>query len=102
MLDFLEDAWDSLVEGFWYILSFEWWGDFTEAIGSAFEDIGELSIFGIAFAVIGVGMIFMLREQMLNPFLKFYSPAGRILWGGVTYVGTGIAGYFMGKYFENS
>jgi len=102
MFEFLEDGWDMLVEGFEYLFSFEWVGDFWENLTGAFENIGEISWLAVAFGIMSAGIVFVLRKWMLTPFLQYYDPMGQILWGGITYVGCFVAGYLLGKYFENS
>lgn len=99
---FFEDARGWYAEIWDYIITFEWWSEFWEFIGSAFENIGEFSYYGLVFGLLGAGLIFALREQMIEPFLKFYKPAGRLFWTIVTYIGVFLGGYFMGKAFENS
>jgi hypothetical protein len=46
--------------------------------------------------------VYFLREWMLMPFLKYYSWSGQLLWGGLTYIGCFVAGYLMGKAFDNT
>ena len=98
----LEDIWDAIMDGFAYIFSFEWLGDIWELFGSMFENISEFSILGAVFGIIGAGTIFLARNYMLNPFLVHMGPVEAAFWGGATYVGTFIAGYFVGKHFENT
>ena len=97
-----EEIWDAIVEGFAYIFSFEWVGDFIEGIGTAFEGLSELSITGIVLGLIGSGTIFMAREYMLTPFLIHMGPAESVFWGIATYAGTFAAGYLVGKHFDNT
>ena len=98
----LDDIWDSICDGFAYIISFEWFGSVWEFLGSMFEDISDFSITGAVFGLIGFGTIFMARDYMLNPFLIHMGPAESIFWGIVTYVGSFSAGYMVGKHFENT
>jgi len=97
-----EDSRDWLSETFGYIITFEWFSDIGEFFGSMFEGIGEFSIYGIVFGVATVAMLFFLSKWTLQPFLQYYSPSGKILWGTITYIGTFISGYLLGKVFENS
>lgn len=99
---FFEDSRDYIFETFAYIFSFEWWGDFWELAGSAFEDIGEISFIGLLFGIIGIGIIFLLRDYMLSPFLLHMGSFEAIFWGGATYLGSFLGGYFVGKGMENS
>jgi len=99
---FFQDSRDWLSEIFEEVFSFEWLGDFWDFIGSMFDGIGELSMMGVAFGLLGAGMIFLLKKWMLNPFLVNMTPMSAIIWGGATYIGTFIAGYLMGKGFDNT
>lgn len=98
----IEEAWDAICDGFEYIVTFEFFGDLLEFIGSAFEDIGEISLIGFIFGAIGVLTIYLARDYMLKPFLMHMGSMEAILWGGATYVGTFVAGYLLGKAFENA
>lgn len=102
MLDILEEGWDIIVESLEYVFTFEWFGDFWESLTGIFDNIGELSILGIAFGLLSAGIVYGLKDFMLMPFLKYYDPIGQIVWGGITYVGCFVAGYLLGKHFENS
>ena len=93
--DWLEDAWS-------YIKDFEWWEDLKDLLGSSFEGLGEFSMYGLVFGIVSVVVLYLLSSYTLAPFLAYYSATGKILWGGITYVGTFIAGYLMGKHFENT
>lgn len=95
-------VWDAICDAFEYIISFEWLGDLFDFIGSMFEGLGELSIMGIIFGVLGAGMIYLLRDYMLQPFLMNMGTMEAIFWGGATYVCTFIAGYLLGKGFDNT
>jgi hypothetical protein len=111
--DFLEDAWDFIVDSLSDFFSFEWlgdaWdglGDFFSNIGDVFSNLGELSGIGFAFGLLGVGLILLpipvLKHSMLSPFMQNYEMSGKIIWGGITILGTFIAGYVIGSIFENS
>lgn len=97
-----EPSREYLAEAFEYFISFEWLGDFVELIGSAFEDIGELSFVGLAFGAIGTGLIFFFRENLINSFLQYYDPVPRIIWTVLTYVVVFVGCYFLGRGMERS
>jgi len=82
------DIWD------WFI---ETLGEAGEFIMGLFENLGEFSPAGAIFGLLAGGFIFIVRKQMLHPFLEHMSPAGAIIWGGATYIATIIAGYLIGK-----
>ena len=98
----LEEIWDAIVDGFSYIISFEWLGDVWEFLGSMFEGISEFSIYGIVFGLIGFGTVFIARDYMLGPFLIHMSPSSKIFWAGATYVASFIGGYLIGNHFQNT
>jgi MFS superfamily sulfate permease-like transporter len=100
--DFYEEVWEYLSEGIMYVISFEWISDFWEFISSAFEDIGEFSIYGLAFGLSAVGLIFYLRDYMIVPFIQYYEPIARMFWTVATYITVFVGGYFLGKAFENT
>ena len=114
--DFLEDAWDAIVDGVEYLFSFEWIGDAwegtTEFFGSMFEGIGQFSFMGLAFAIMTVGFSYSTRYlnitgddkgmSLIATMVQHMPPAERLFWTVASYVGAFIAGYFMGKYFENT
>ena len=102
LIDYASEGWGYITEAFSYLISFEWFGDIGEFFSAMFEGITEISIFGLLFGLIGFFTVFLARDYMLMPFLKFYDPMGQMFWGGITYVGTFIAGYLLGKYFENT
>jgi len=77
-------------------------GNIVDGVSSSFENMGEFSIMGLVFGLLSIGIIYGLSDYLLMPFLKYYSPFEKILWGGITYVGCYIAGYMLGKFFENS
>ena len=98
----IEEAWDAIVDGVAYIFSFEWLGDVWEFIGSMFENMSEFSVIGLIFGLIGFGTVFLARDYMLGPFLKHMGPVEAMLWAGATYLGCFIAGYMVGKHFQNT
>lgn len=97
VLEYLEEAWDAIVDGFHYLISFEWGGDLMEFFGGMFENLSEFSFVGLIMGILAAGMIYMLRKQMLNPFLVYMGSAEAIFWGGLTYLGALAGGYFVGK-----
>ena len=98
----LDEAWDWILETGEYIITFEWATDFWDALNEVFENIGEFSIFGLAFGTIAAGIIFALRKQMLMPFLKHMDGISYWVWMIATYVGCFIGGYLIGKHFEDT
>ena len=109
MVDFIDDAidmlgegWDMIVDGLSYVFTGDLFSDIPDFFSEMFDNISEFSFFGLAFGLIGIGTVYGLRDYMLMPFLKFYNPFNQILWGSITYIGTFMAGYFLGKYFENT
>lgn len=98
----LDDVWDSIVDSIAYIFSFEWLGDLWGFVGSMFENLSEISITGVIFGLVGAGTIFIARDYMLGPFLKHMGPMEAIFWTVATYVGCFIAGYLVGKGFQNT
>lgn len=97
-----EEIWDYIVEGWEYLISFEWLTDIWEFFGSMFENLGDFSVIGLTLGLVGSGVIYLARDYMLKPFLIHMSPMGSIFWGGATYLGTFAAGYLMGKHFDNT
>lgn len=94
ILEGLEAGWDSVVEIF----------------SASFDDIGSFSFTGIAFAIIGVGMIYCTRYLNLNgsglgsieAMTQYMPPVQRLIWTVLSYVAVAVACYFVGKGFENS
>lgn len=105
-----EDSRDWLVEAWEYVISFEWFEDLKDVIASAFEDIGEFSIYGLVFAFIFLGVSYSTRYinmgakgmGLIESMTQYMSPTQRIFWTIASYVGTAIIGYFMGKFYENT
>ena len=97
-----EDSRDWIVDTLTYIFSFEWFGDFFGFLGELFEGIGEFSITGLILGIVGLATIYLARDYMLKPFLMYMSPMEAMFWGVATYVGTFIAGYLLGKGFDNT
>ena len=75
---------------------------FWELISSGFENITDVSVYGLAFASLGTVLIFFTREWMITPFVQYYNPPERIFWTVATFISVFIAGYFLGKAFENT
>lgn len=98
----LEEIWDAICDGFAYIISFEWLGDLWEFMCSLFENIAEFSIMGLILGAIGAGTVFLAKEYMLNPFMVHMGRGESIFWTVATYAGTFIAGYLLGKHFDNT
>lgn len=98
----IEEIWDSIVDTWDYIISFSWWSDFWESFFAIFESIGEISLYGIVFALISFGTIYMAREYMLYPFLLHMGGLSYWFWMFVTYGGCAFAGYLVGKHFEDT
>jgi len=101
ILDFFADGWDMFLEGIGYFFSFEWFGDIGEFFGSMFENLNELSITGLAFGILGAGIIYYLRSYLLTPFTQYMGTFTALFWSIVTYVGCFAGGYLVGKHFEN-
>jgi len=97
-----EDIWEAICDVWEYIISFSWLGDIWEFITSMFENISEFSIYGLIFGLIGFGTIFFARDYMLQPFLVYMSSAEAMFWSLATYAGSFIAGYFLGRHFDNT
>lgn len=93
--DYYVDALEIVGDGISSFFSFEW-------AGEMFSNFSELSVYGLGFGFLGVLVVFLFRNQMLNPFLDSMPPTSKIVWGIGTYIGTFIAGYFIGKYFQNT
>lgn len=82
-------------------------GDF---FSGAFDDMGEFSFLGVAFAIITTGLMYATRYTglagkdlgMVESMTQYMPTGQRILWTITTYLVCGIAGYFIGKYYENS
>ena len=93
----LDEIWDAIVDGFMYIISFEWLSDTWDFITGMFENLGEFSVGGFIFGVLTFGFIYLLRDYMLKPFLIHMGSAEAIFWGGMTYICGAIGGYIIGK-----
>jgi hypothetical protein len=108
--DLIEDIFGDLGEGFVYVITFEWVGDIPDFFSSMFEDLGEFSIYGLTFGILSIGMMYATRYinlagsgmGLIESMTQYMSPTQRIFWTIASYVGSFIAGYFIGKYFENT
>jgi len=85
-----------------YIFSFEWLSDIWEFISSMFENITDFSVYGLVFGLIGFSVVFFAKDYMLNPFLVNMKEFEALFWMIATYISTFIAGYLIGKHFENT
>ncbi len=114
--DIFEEAWDFIIDGTEYFFSFEWFGDAWDGIidffSSMFEGIGEFSFLGLTFGILTVLFSYLTKflnftgadKQMtlIASMTQFMPPGERILWTVVSYLGAFIAGYLLGKHFENT
>ena len=98
----LEDIWDSIVDGFEYIISFSWISDFWEGLIEVFSSIGEFSTWGLIGGILSAGLIFMLRDYMIQPFLVNMSVVGYWFTAGLTYLVCFAAGYLIFKHFSDT
>jgi len=98
----IDEIIDWVMDIFGYIFSFEWLSDAWEFVGSMFENIGEFSVYGLFFGLLGFAVVFFARDYMLTPFLVNMADMEAFFWMIATYIATFIAGYFMGKHFENT
>jgi hypothetical protein len=107
----LDDIWDAIVDGFDYLISFEWLSDLWEFISAGFEDMGELSIYGVIMAVISVGLTYSTRYfnfvankqiGLIESMTQYMKPGQQVIWTIICYAGVAIAGYLLGKMFENT
>lgn len=97
-----EDSREWLIEAFDYVFSFSWFEDVGEFFSTILEGATEFSTYGVVFGFLTVVALYFLSDWTLKPFLEYYTPAGKIIWGSITYVSTFIAGYLLGVFFENS
>ncbi len=94
---FFEESREWLMEVFEYIITFEWLSDIWDFIGGMFEDLGNFSLAGLILGFLGVLFIFLVRNQMLIPFLENMPPGEYYFWGGATYLTTFIGAYLLGR-----
>jgi len=98
----IDEVIDFVVDGFVYIFTFEWFGDFWEFLGSMFENLGEFSITGLIFGILTFGFTFILRDYVLMPFLLHMGRIEYLFWMIATYLSCFVTGYLLGKHFENT
>lgn len=101
-VDIIEDIFGDFGDGIVYVITFEWVSDIPEFFSTIWEGISEFSIYGITFGALTSITLYLLSDWTLQPFLQYYSPMGKMIWGIATYVGTFIVGYMMGVFYENS
>jgi hypothetical protein len=101
MFEFLEDAWDYILDGVDYLIHFEWISGIGEFLGSMFEGIGEFSVFGLVFGILTLLLIIIIGKWTIAPFAIHYKPLGQLIIYILTYVGCFAGGYLVGKHFEN-
>lgn len=117
LIDFFEDAWDYVLDGLDYFISFEWIGDTWEGmvggVSSAFIGLTEFSILGMAFGLIAVGVSYLTKYldvlgtgegqlTLIGTMLQGMPPTQRIIWSVVCWAGTFFTGYLVGSAFDNS
>jgi len=100
--EFLAEQLSALGEQVAAFFTFQWVTEIPDFFGNMFEDLGSFSVYGVAFALIGGGMVFAFRGQMLEPFIQGFGPTGQVTWTVITYAGVILAGYLLGKSFENT
>jgi len=93
----LEEIWDGIAGAWEYIIGFEWVSDIGEFFGGMFENMGDFSIGGAVFGLCSFGLIFVLRDYMLSPFLLHMGHFEALFWGVATYICTFVIGYLVGK-----
>lgn len=87
----LGEAWDNLKE---------FPSQIVEFFSGFFENMSEFSIVGLLFAVGSFAIIFMFKGNIFKAFDGF--PLGqKILWEGIIYIGSVIAGYLIGRRAES-
>ena len=94
---FREEVWDSLVDGFSYMFSFEWVGDIWEFVTGMFDNLSEFSVGGLAFGSMSAGFIYLTRNYMLGAFTTLMDPTSKVVWTIATYAASFIVGYLVGK-----
>lgn len=62
----------------------------------------EANMFAIGMGLATAVLIFLLRKQMLNPFLIHMGTVEGIFWGGLTYIGSAVMGYLVGIKLSDS
>lgn len=97
IMDYVEDAWDGIVDAWDYFISFSWIEDAWEFITSIFDNISEFSFMGLTFGLLVMVFIYFASPYMLQPFLVHMGKAEALFWGAATYIGSGIIGYIIGQ-----
>ena len=93
----ISDIWDWFVEQGNSFISFEWVGDIMEEIIGLFENISELSTMGLVMGSFATFFVYFTSEWTLTPFLIHMDVFNKILWMILTYAGSFIVGYLIGK-----
>ena len=91
VLEQLSEAWDNLKEFPSQIADF---------FSGFFEGLGEFSLVGLLFAALSFGIIFMFKGNIFKAFDAF-PPGQKVLWEGIIYIGSVIAGYLIGRRAES-
>jgi len=86
----LEEVWEKILEGFDYVISFEWIEDFRELFSGMFENITEFSIMGAIIGIIVVMLVYLFRGSV---FILIKNPITKIIF----YIIAFVMGYLMGK-----
>lgn len=93
----LQEIWEDFVDDLGYFFRFEWISDAGDFFSGMFDNLSEFSTTGLVFAFLFAGVIFLLRKQMLHPFLQNMNPVQSVIWGALTYIMSAVAGYLIGK-----
>jgi hypothetical protein len=96
------EVWDYICDGFSYVFSFEWIGDAKDGIVDTFSNLGEFSMYGLVFGILGCLFLVFTSQWMLTPFLSYMKPVNKIITMILTYVGTFVTCYILGAHFQNS
>lgn len=73
-----------------------------ESITGIGENISEFSYTGLIMGGLCAGLIYLLSNWTLKPFLIHMNFVGAIFISIITYISCFIAGYLLGVHFENS
>jgi hypothetical protein len=96
------EIFDSIADGFDYVIHFEWLGDIGEFFSDAFSNLSELSTYGIGFGIGGVIFLLVTKQWMLDSFIKLMPPTKGLITTILTFIVTFIACYFLGNRFQNT
>jgi len=100
MVDFIDDAIDFIVEVPEHIMEIP--SNIGEFFSGIFENAGEISYIGLAFALFVFIFIYALKDYMLEPFLIHMTGYTAIFWRYATYICCSFFGYWIGKgLFDN-